>query len=85
MCKGNILKEFVAQRKNEGVNYSRLNYVGDGQNDFCPSLTLNAGDRVFPRAGFKLHQCIKASSDIKAEVFPFVTGNDILKVLSSNS
>lgn len=35
MCKGQILRDIVAKRA-----YSRVVYVGDSTNDFCPTLVL---------------------------------------------
>lgn len=60
MCKGYILEEFIKAQHKKGQIYSRINYAGDGKNDFCPSLRLGPRDRTFPRAGFKLDRLLTA-------------------------
>ena len=37
----------------------RLVYVGDGNNDFCPSTGLEEGHFVFPRHGYGLHHRLR--------------------------
>lgn len=56
MCKKVILQEFLA--KNPGI-YSKIAYVGDGGNDFCPLAELREGDAVFFRKGFALEKRLK--------------------------
>lgn len=70
----------------EGVHFDRVNYVGDGSNDLCPSLRLSAQDRVFPRVSYPLHKLVLSrveSKEMLAQVYPFTSGDDIWKVLSS--
>lgn len=84
LCKGHVLKEYIAKRGVEGVTFERVNYAGDGSNDLCPSLKLSTRDRVFPRAGFplaKLTAARAASKELQAQVFPFTSGEDIWKVI----
>ena len=83
LCKGHILKEYITKRACDGVHFDRVNYVGDGSNDLCPSLRLTSRDRVFPRAGYPLHKLIPArvdSGELVAEVYPFNSGDDVWKV-----
>lgn len=86
LCKGHILTKYVLARKDEGISYSHIAYVGDGQNDFCPSLRLQDQDFVFPRNGYNLIKTIpqmeiEKNLKLKAQVCPWNTGNDILKKL----
>ncbi|RZF32168.1 hypothetical protein LSTR_LSTR004031 [Laodelphax striatellus] len=82
MCKGHVLETYISHRKNENVSFNLLAYVGDGSNDLCPSLRLSNGDFVFPRKNYALSKKLsKHKSEIKADVHPWTTGNDILDVL----
>jgi len=78
--------EYINKRKTEdGVSFSRISYVGDGQNDVCPSLRLGPNDRVFARSGFPLHKRLAINQEFKAQLHPFVDGHDIWKVLDSRN
>lgn len=84
MCKGHILKEFISKRASlDNVHYSRIAYCGDGQNDFCPATKLSANDLIFPRSGFKLHKLLLNDKGtlVKAQMYAFVTAEDIWNVL----
>ena len=86
LCKGKILHDHVEARRKEGTEFQIIAYVGDGTNDFCPSLRLKSFDCVFPRVGFKLVDYIekmKLEKDltIKANIYPWKTGADILNQL----
>jgi len=86
LCKGHVLMEYINKRKAEdGISFSRISYVGDGQNDVCPSLRLNSNDRVFARSGFPLHKRLAINQQFKAHLHPFVDGHDIWKVLDSRN
>lgn len=58
MCKRKILTEYLAERAQEGVRFGRVFYIGDGANDFCPSVAMKSGDVAFPRKGYPMHQLI---------------------------
>ena len=88
LCKGKILHDYVEKKSSLGVNYDCIAYVGDGTNDFCPSLCLDKMDIVFPRVGFNLINHIKKMEEeknlkIKAEIFPWSNGSQILEKLLS--
>jgi len=79
MCKGHILDEHC-QKSN--VKYDVVAYVGDGGNDFCPTLRLRATDLVFPRRCFSLEKRIAGGHDqVAARVTCWDTGFDIINVL----
>uniref|UniRef100_A0A8C8R8L3 Phosphoethanolamine/phosphocholine phosphatase n=1 Tax=Pelusios castaneus TaxID=367368 RepID=A0A8C8R8L3_9SAUR len=56
MCKRKILTEYLMERSQEGVKFERIFYVGDGANDFCPSMALTSTDIAFPRKSYPMHQ-----------------------------
>ena len=50
------------------MHYDRIIYLGDGANDFCPALTLTAGDVVLARKNYDLDQLIqKRNADVAAD------------------
>ncbi|KAK7479336.1 hypothetical protein BaRGS_00029414 [Batillaria attramentaria] len=63
LCKGHILQDFIQRRVAEGVHYSRVLYIGDGSNDFCPGLTLRAQDYLLPRKGFSLWKKLEENKE----------------------
>ncbi|XP_078052648.1 putative phosphatase phospho2 [Augochlora pura] len=86
LCKGQILESYIKQRKNEGVHFDRVAYVGDGRNDLCPSLRLTERDFVFPRENYMLIKILNGSKkmdipEMKARVFPWSDGTQILETL----
>ena len=85
MCKGAILSEHLhEQAERHGKHFDTVLYIGDGSNDLCPALRLRAQDYVLPRVGFKLLKLIEEGQpDLKAQVRPWSTGQDILDVLGS--
>ena len=52
MCKGDIIEEYIKERREQGVVYDFIAYSGDGENDLCPTLRLSENDLAFPRWGF---------------------------------
>lgn len=55
LCKGEVLKNYIGKRMLEhNTVYTCINYIGDGENDLCPSTKLSSRDRVFPRVGYSL-------------------------------
>ncbi|XP_063612123.1 pyridoxal phosphate phosphatase PHOSPHO2-like isoform X1 [Penaeus indicus] len=86
LCKGSILNNYVKVRGEENITFSTIAYVGDGTNDFCPSLYLRECDIVFPRCGYNLLNFIpkmEAEKGMKlaADVCPWDSGKDILERL----
>ena len=79
MCKGHILNEHCQK---SAVKYDVVAFVGDGENDFCPTVRLGETDIVFPRRCFPLDECItKARDKVAARVGSWETGFDIINVL----
>ncbi|KAG8238311.1 hypothetical protein J437_LFUL017846 [Ladona fulva] len=86
LCKGHILEKYIQGRKNDGVEFSFVAYIGDGTNDFCPSLKLGENDITFPRVGYSLEKKLAVTKSkeaymLKASVFPWRTGTDVKEAL----
>ena len=52
---GTILREYLER---SAEKYSRVVYVGDGQNDLCPLLQLGKGDVGVVRKGYSLDKAL---------------------------
>ena len=59
MCKGLIIEQIVSQSQ-----YSRVVYIGDGQNDVCAAMHLSKEDYVVAREGYSLAKHLKKKKDI---------------------
>mmetsp|Transcript_6077 Transcript_6077/g.9177 ORF Transcript_6077/g.9177 Transcript_6077/m.9177 type:complete len:257 (+) Transcript_6077:242-1012(+) len=83
LCKGGVLDSWRATvSENTGNSAAhRVVYIGDGRGDFCPSLRLATTDIVLCREGWALHNAIQQSSSVCAQVIPWSTGGDVLRVL----
>jgi len=92
LCKGHILKEFISERKKNGVSFHNVLYVGDGSNDLCPGLTLRPQDFLLPRTGFNLMKILDKivekdepvpKSRLNASVKAWGNGREILQLVRS--
>ncbi|XP_024140643.1 probable phosphatase phospho1 isoform X1 [Oryzias melastigma] len=86
MCKQTILREYRACREKErgGMPFQRVFYVGDGANDVCPTQALGPLDTAFARRDFPMHKLLlemQPSAKFKANMVPWVTGEDIVDCL----
>lgn len=83
LCKGSIMENYINRRRNDGVIFDKVAYVGDGDNDFCPSLKLRKNDLLFPRDGYKLIQRINSGNrnKVQANIHLWSDGRDILNIL----
>lgn len=67
MCKGLVIERIVAAIAER--ERKRIIYIGDGRNDFCPSLKLRESDYLMPRKNFPLwNRICEIAMLIKAEV-----------------
>ncbi|WWD19695.1 hypothetical protein CI109_104159 [Kwoniella shandongensis] len=64
MCKGDELDTYLAAHGGKD-SYSKIVYVGDGSNDFCPLLRMRKGDLVCVRKGLELDERIKEEGEEK--------------------
>ncbi|XP_029110185.1 putative phosphatase phospho1 [Scleropages formosus] len=84
MCKQVIVRDYLARRTQErGRPFQRVFYVGDGANDFCPSLILGPRDTAFARQDYPMHKLIVEKvttqpADFKATVVPWASGEDVV-------
>ena len=62
LCKGQVLDQYLKDRRKDGISFSSVAYVGDGKNDFCPCTKLSSDDHVFARKGYSLEKLLEASS-----------------------
>ncbi|XP_076857016.1 putative phosphatase phospho1 [Brachyhypopomus gauderio] len=87
MCKQAILRDYLARRARErGSPFQRVFYVGDGDNDICPTLALGQRDTACPRRGFPMHRILQEMqenqpSTCKAAVVPWASGEDVVDCL----
>ncbi|GAA0176053.1 phosphatase [Lithospermum erythrorhizon] len=80
MCKGLIIERIQASLVNEGKK--RMIYLGDGSNDFCPSLKLNKSDFMMPRKDFPVWELIcKNRSLLECGVHEWSNGEDFERIL----
>ena len=56
-------------------------YIGDGKEDYCPSLKLGEGDYVMPKENYPLWNLICNKQLLKAEVHPWNSGEELEKIL----
>ncbi|NXK98500.1 PHOP1 phosphatase, partial [Formicarius rufipectus] len=86
MCKRKILTEYLAERAQEEVEFERVFYVGDGANDFCPSVTLTSADVAFPRKGYPMHRMTQETEQkqpgaFQATVVPWESATEVAQYL----
>ncbi|XP_006003320.1 probable phosphatase phospho1 [Latimeria chalumnae] len=83
MCKRKIITEYFKERAESGVEFEKLFYVGDGANDFCPSVVFTSTDVVFPRKNYPMHQLIQKRiannpDSYQATVVPWDSADEIV-------
>ena len=87
LCKGHVLRDYTQQSKSKGISYSKVLYIGDGKNDLCPGLSLNAEDFLLVRKGFSLWEKIQSMSNttshFSATVIGWDTGVEIKELLKN--
>ncbi|XP_043272960.1 pyridoxal phosphate phosphatase PHOSPHO2-like [Venturia canescens] len=82
MCKGHILEDYIKRRSEEGIEFQKIAYVGDGRNDLCPILRLSAEDLAFTRNNYSLAKILKeiegnVDRTPKAEIIEWKDGTEI--------
>ncbi len=78
VCKAKTFKNIINSTK---FFYERMHYIGDGINDFCPSLILDHRDFLYPRKNYKLYKKIYEENydkKINSQIISWVDGNCIL-------
>lgn len=80
LCKGVVIDQIRASVSANGRK--RYIYLGDGRNDFCPTLRLVEGDHVMPRKDYALSKRIYSNRMlIKADVHEWSDGEELGKIL----
>ena len=84
MCKGNVLMDFVAERRRQNIVYEAILFIADGPNDICPALRLKQQDIVAARKGFQLEGLLcQHANKFKAELILWNNGIDLREQLES--
>ncbi|XP_011308489.1 pyridoxal phosphate phosphatase PHOSPHO2 [Fopius arisanus] len=85
LCKGYVLETYIKERADEGVEFQRIAYAGDGKNDFCPMLKLSKNDLAFPRKDYTIMEYLNnpGKPSLKAEILPWTDGYDIWREITS--
>ncbi|XP_075701278.1 phosphoethanolamine/phosphocholine phosphatase [Rhinoderma darwinii] len=88
MCKRKIVTEYLNERSQEGVKFENLLYVGDGANDFCPTVIFSTTDVAFPRKNYPMHKLIrkmeeKQKGSYKAKVVPWESADVVAQYLQA--
>ncbi|TRY62001.1 hypothetical protein TCAL_11536 [Tigriopus californicus] len=87
MCKGDILTQYLDEKRAQGIEFERVAYAGDGTNDFSAMLKLQKTDLAFPRQGdFAIGPYMEKVKhergvQVQAQVIFWQTGLDILTSL----
>lgn len=100
LCKGEALKTFIGKRMlDDKIVYDNIFYIGDGENDLCPSTKLSSHDFVFSRKGYALDRLCKKLRDgnfdvdrfggklpeVKASVVAWEHGREIVNMIDTLS
>ena len=87
MCKKLIVEDYLNACSQNGQNYLKTIYVGDGTNDYCPGTILTKSDILFPRHNFPLFKMLFESeqpNSLLCEIVPWNDGFQILNYIKSN-
>ncbi|XP_018310517.1 pyridoxal phosphate phosphatase PHOSPHO2 [Mycetomoellerius zeteki] len=80
LCKGQILTDYIQDKRKQGKSYERIVYIGDGRNDLCPILRLSETDLACPRKGYSLINRLNelsTSMSPKAKIVLWEDGTDL--------
>uniref|UniRef100_A0A8C5WHB3 Phosphoethanolamine/phosphocholine phosphatase n=1 Tax=Leptobrachium leishanense TaxID=445787 RepID=A0A8C5WHB3_9ANUR len=88
MCKRKVLTEYLAERSHDGVTFENILYVGDGANDFCPSVIFTSTDVAFPRKNYPMHKLIRKMEEqqknsYQARVVPWDSADVVSRYLQA--
>lgn len=89
LCKRKVLELYLTEQSGKGVEYKQVFYVGDGENDLCPTACLRGRDVVMPRKGYTLEKLLAElesrgdANSVRAQVIAWSSGSDILEELKA--
>ncbi|XP_039104755.1 pyridoxal phosphate phosphatase PHOSPHO2 [Hyaena hyaena] len=85
LCKNAVLVEYIDKQSQQGVNYIRIVYIGDGGNDVCPVTFLKKSDVAMPRKGYTLQKTLSKMSQnlepMESSVVVWSSGVEIISHL----
>lgn len=84
LCKGQILMDYIKERREQGKHFERIIYIGDGKNDLCPILRLSRSDLACPREDYvliKILSKLPLNVSLKAKTVPWKNGTDLRRQL----
>ncbi|XP_043910899.1 phosphoethanolamine/phosphocholine phosphatase [Protopterus annectens] len=86
MCKRKIVTEYLTERAQQSVKFEKMLYVGDGANDFCPTVVFSSNDVAFPRKNYPMHRRIlemqKSQPNVyQPTVIPWQSADDVIYYL----
>lgn len=84
LCKGQVLMDYVRERRDQGKHFDKVVYVGDGKNDLCPVLRLSQTDVACPRKTYPLIEALNKlprNASMKAKIVPWENGGDLQRNL----
>ncbi|XP_012235576.1 pyridoxal phosphate phosphatase PHOSPHO2 [Linepithema humile] len=80
LCKGQVLMDYVRERREQGKHFDKIVYAGDGKNDLCPVLRLSQTDLACPRKTYALIEALNKlprDTSTKAKIVPWENGRDL--------
>jgi 2,3-diketo-5-methylthio-1-phosphopentane phosphatase len=85
-CKNKVLSEFLNENKKINKFFDRKIYIGDGENDYCPSKLFHENDYLCARENYKLDKMVKNIQyenklNIKFNFLSWKNGHDVLRLL----
>lgn len=80
LCPSNLCKGSVVDSLNLD-NYQHVYYIGDGDNDVCPSLHLRSTDKVCARKDSNLDKRIKKNPSRKCQYECWKDYEELSKIL----
>ena len=91
VCNFCTCKVKILERGLKGRSYEITHFIGDGENDICPAMSLRDKDYLYPRKNYNLYKKIYEESyidKIRSNIVTWENGENILdnfKVLYSVS
>lgn len=79
LCKGFVVNDYLTRRKEEGVQFSKVLFIGDGVGDLCVAFKLKKDDIIFARCGYHLQKRLDRlhKGEVQACIQLWDNGNDI--------
>ncbi|XP_053957126.1 pyridoxal phosphate phosphatase PHOSPHO2-like [Anastrepha ludens] len=84
-CKNRVLNEFLSMQQQLNINYDRVVYIGNGRNDFCPTLNMRSRDLVCARKDDVLAEKIQKNRKkmkIQPKLYLWIDGYELLDKLA---